>query len=325
MGSQLERSPQTAFPSYKRARVDAVAPEDRLSDLPDHLLHEIIGRLGSWQAAQTSALSRRWRHLWRSAPCLHIDQRQFPGSDKPGSRQRARFEDFADGMLASFAGVSLPLTAFRLYLVDGRSTASSERWIRRGLKRCPTSVGIRSSYADHSGVVQWPPRHLDMGAVACRLTCLRLAGVTLRDGFGEQLGAQCPVLQVLRIDSCHHQSYCAIVSPTLKSLEVTFPTRYSDHVTLAIAAPRLTFLLLRVPFGGEGGNPVITAPGHEALPSLVTALISISDRDCRPNKRANKTKLEFLRSMRGFLARISNVTNLRLEGFTTTVRILWLV
>jgi hypothetical protein len=91
---------------------------------------------------------------------------------------------------------------------------------------------------------------------------------------------------------------------------------------LAIAAPRLALLLLRVPFGGEGRNPVITAPGHEALPSLVTASISISDRDCRPNKRANKTKLEFLRSMCGFLARISNVTNLRLEGFTTTVRIL---
>ncbi|KAM0890933.1 hypothetical protein ACQ4PT_026712 [Festuca glaucescens] len=205
MGS-LERSPQTAFPSYKRARVDAAAPEDRLSDLPDYLLHEIIWRLGSWQAAQTSALSRRCRHVWRSAPCLHIDQRQFPGSDKPGSRQRARFEDFADGMLASFAGVTLPLCAFRLYLVDGRSTASSERWIRRGLKRRPTTVDVRSSYADNSGVVQWPPRHLNMAAVACHLTWLRLSGVTLRDGFGEQLGAQCPVLQVLRIDSCHHQS-----------------------------------------------------------------------------------------------------------------------
>jgi hypothetical protein len=91
---------------------------------------------------------------------------------------------------------------------------------------------------------------------------------------------------------------------------------------LTIASPRLATLFLFVPFGGTGVHPVITAaPGHDALASLARASICIYDRD-RPNKRPNKTKLEFLRSMCGFLARISNVTNLRLEGFTTTVRIL---
>ena len=77
---------------------------------------------------------------------------------------------------------------------------------------------------------------------------------------------------------------------------------------------------LIVPFGGTSGNPVITARGHEALASLVQASIYIDDQGL-PNQRANKTKLEFLRSMCGFLARLSNVRYLGLTGFTTTVRI----
>ncbi|XP_051211705.1 MEIOTIC F-BOX protein MOF-like [Lolium perenne] len=318
---EVESVPPTALPSRKRARRLDTA-EDRLSDLPDCLLHAILARLQSRQAVQTSTLSRRWRHLWRSVPCVDIDQRQFPGSHVPGSRQRGRFEDFADSMLA-FAGAApssrTPLDAFRLHLVDGGS-ASSDRWVRRGLKRRPATVDIRCSLGDFRGMVEWPPGHVNLAAAACRLTTLTLFGVTLRHGFAERLGALCPAIQDLRIDNCHHHSsHCTIVSPSLKFLtlfcRMSYP--YSSAITLAIASPRLATLFLFVPFGGTGVHPVITAaPGHQALASLARASICIYDRD-RPNKRPNKTKLEFLRSMRVFLARLSNVRILRLSGFTS--------
>jgi hypothetical protein len=44
---------------------------DRISDLPDDLLHGILSHLRSFPAAvRTSALSRRWRRVWASLPDL---------------------------------------------------------------------------------------------------------------------------------------------------------------------------------------------------------------------------------------------------------------
>ncbi|CAL5071673.1 unnamed protein product [Urochloa decumbens] len=50
---------------------------DRLSALPDCLLHVIMSSLKARQAVQTCVLSRRWRDLWRSMPCLDVDLNEF--------------------------------------------------------------------------------------------------------------------------------------------------------------------------------------------------------------------------------------------------------
>ena len=47
--------------------------DDRISSLPDALLHEILVRLRSADAAaRTSVLSRRWRYVWAHLPKLHL-------------------------------------------------------------------------------------------------------------------------------------------------------------------------------------------------------------------------------------------------------------
>nr|XP_051220532.1 MEIOTIC F-BOX protein MOF-like [Lolium perenne] len=137
------------------------AGRDRLSELPDCLLHSVLSSLRSRQVVQSSLLSRRWRHLWRSVPCLDVDQRDFL-SDEPEpeasaykapdvrlhskvreerldrereiKRQRS-FEDFADAMLL-FNGVS-PLDACRLHVAHRDHRTGLHRWIRRGLARHP--------------------------------------------------------------------------------------------------------------------------------------------------------------------------------------------
>ncbi|CAO2206093.1 unnamed protein product [Urochloa humidicola] len=45
---------------------------DRLSALPDALLHHVTSVMKAWDAAHTSVLSRRWRDFWASAPCMDI-------------------------------------------------------------------------------------------------------------------------------------------------------------------------------------------------------------------------------------------------------------
>ncbi|GJN02863.1 hypothetical protein PR202_ga20252 [Eleusine coracana subsp. coracana] len=54
-----------------------VVAGDRLSSLPDGTLRAIMSFLTARQAVQTCVLSRRWKDLWYSIPCLDIDQREF--------------------------------------------------------------------------------------------------------------------------------------------------------------------------------------------------------------------------------------------------------
>jgi hypothetical protein len=53
-------------------RAAGASGEDRLSDLPDGVLHHVLSLLPADQAVQTSVLARRWRHLWKGMPALRL-------------------------------------------------------------------------------------------------------------------------------------------------------------------------------------------------------------------------------------------------------------
>lgn len=56
----------------KKARV---ADEDRISKLPDHLIHQIMSSLDILQAVQTCLLSKRWKRVWTTLPYLRVSSR----------------------------------------------------------------------------------------------------------------------------------------------------------------------------------------------------------------------------------------------------------
>ncbi|KAL6839067.1 hypothetical protein ACP4OV_031121 [Aristida adscensionis] len=56
---------------------DDAGAVDRLSGLPDALLHAVLSFLPAPQVVRTCVLSRWWRHLWRSAPRINIDEQDF--------------------------------------------------------------------------------------------------------------------------------------------------------------------------------------------------------------------------------------------------------
>ncbi|CAL5086312.1 unnamed protein product [Urochloa decumbens] len=73
--------------------------EDRISGLPDDLLHSILLRanLGTFDAARTSVLSRRWRRVWSHLPDLSfIQDRRDPDS-------HARARDRVDAALEAYS------------------------------------------------------------------------------------------------------------------------------------------------------------------------------------------------------------------------------
>uniref|UniRef100_A0A453QM82 F-box domain-containing protein n=1 Tax=Aegilops tauschii subsp. strangulata TaxID=200361 RepID=A0A453QM82_AEGTS len=137
----------------KKPKAEAVSLDaaglDRLSALPDDLLHAVMSFLRAWEVARTCVLSRRWRTLWASAPCVDLRvcckarHRRLP----------TRLANFTNHFLL-LREASAPLDALRLlsspprqdvpympyspqYDDDGEDYSSEdvEMWIRAAINR----------------------------------------------------------------------------------------------------------------------------------------------------------------------------------------------
>ncbi|CAL4950639.1 unnamed protein product [Urochloa decumbens] len=107
--------PRARHTSKRGAMAAAAAGEDRLSGLPDDLLHSILRVLPLKHAASTSALSRRWARRWMrslaSSPAIDFTDRDF-ARGQPPSRAAAT----VTRCLRLHAEHGAPLHAFRVAL-----------------------------------------------------------------------------------------------------------------------------------------------------------------------------------------------------------------
>ncbi|KAF7086529.1 hypothetical protein CFC21_089815 [Triticum aestivum] len=271
------------------AAAAAPAGGDRLSNLPDSLLHSVLSSLRSRQAVHTSLLSRRWRHLWRAVPCVDVDHRDFfdepqpvapghgasdaaMGAFREAQRKRAArekkqwrvMEDFADAVLP--LNGAWPLDAYRLHVRDDLHLRKAmDRWIRRGLARGPAELGVAFDY-DHHGAGYnscWkePPAFgfsIFDGAVTGRLRRLSLSGLVLLQGFPEELRSDCPLLEDLRLVNCqcitqflpgNRRNIIRIGSRSLKRLVIEGMS--SPHHRLCLTATALVSLNIDTPVAVE--------------------------------------------------------------------------
>ncbi|KAL6650734.1 hypothetical protein ACP70R_009659 [Stipagrostis hirtigluma subsp. patula] len=287
---------------------ESAAAADRLSELPDGVLQEhVLSRLTSLQAARTSVLSRRWRHLWRDVPCLDIDLREFLKADEcilsddddddedmdvrahRGARDgnhrshRAvdwcRLMDFADHATTMHAP-STPLDALRLRITPD-AFGPAHRWIRRSLTRRPAEFHLRcdsdndNAYGSGSPYLDGRPDfslHSRFTGASTgdlrRLRRLHLRGVSLNGEFEGTVAAHLPALEDLRLEECDYR-FGRIASRSLTRLAVDRCRRGYDVDALALAAPRLAWLRVHGP-----DAPAVAA--EDEMPTLVAASLTHS-------------------------------------------------
>ncbi|XP_040255641.3 MEIOTIC F-BOX protein MOF [Aegilops tauschii subsp. strangulata] len=269
--------------SQKKTKVDAVvegerygagtgtAHVDHLSDLPDALLHKVMSFLWAWEVARTCVLSRRWRNLWASVPCLDLRvcckarHRRLP----------MRFARFANHFLL-LREVSAPLDTLRLLSsptssVDDDSMPYSPKYDDDREDYCSTDVDmwIRAAINRRARFIELSHHPRDdafsdlehVPFISCHLKHLHLSGTMLRDKTLRQLSSQCPSLEVLELKECF------LYAPQISSASLISLTMVECRIMadLSIAAPSLVSLRCVIPYH--------RAPSFENLGSLATGTI----------------------------------------------------
>ncbi|XP_052135647.1 F-box/FBD/LRR-repeat protein At5g56420-like [Oryza glaberrima] len=234
-----------------RKKKERVAP-DRISALPDGVLHLVLSLLPAHDAVATCVLARRWLHLWKEAPGLSVEWWDY---DEPDDR----FISLVDRFF-TLRSSSAPLNYCSININFPDFLPEKDqlfvRWIQRAL-RCQARV-LRISLIDW---VELPY----MTLISQHLTRLELQGISGDDNFLDLSG--CPSLVNLDMDTC-----CIYVdklsSSSLKTLCLS-QCQFSIEYHIWLCFPSLVSLELSYCPG--------RAPFLESMPSLLQAIVRFDD------------------------------------------------
>jgi hypothetical protein len=293
---------------------------DRLSALPDPLLHEIISRLKARQMVRTCKLSRRWRHLWPKAPRLDIDQQHEFSATDTGYNYK-KFGDFVHFLLQKVSIARLDELRLHVHAGFGSVDDNASAWIRRA---------IMSSALE-------PQRERLPSSGFWRLKTLHLSNLgDLDELFAEHIRSRCPSLEDLELMRCTCR-FRAIASGSLKSLALK--GWEGKGLLCEIASPTLRSLVFEG--GGSGTNGtspgslfLVTAPALARLSLDISPynfpvgvsfseMASLAKASIHLKERETLAKRNYLRNhLFKTLRSVSNAANLELSSFDITACIL---
>ncbi|TVU26110.1 hypothetical protein EJB05_28643, partial [Eragrostis curvula] len=252
----------------ERGKEDAGAPAedghgDRISALPNALLHHVLSFLPAEEAVQTCVLARRWRDLWKSASGLRIGCLYDKDDDDPVSVDDIR--EFVDHLFLLRG--SSPLQTCELRIGNFRVHDGERRvnlWFRHALV-CKVQF-LKLYMYENDYIDPWLLLD-DLPLVSKHLKRLELHGVRCHTSFLDF--SSCPVLEHLELEYCDLSPAKKISSESLKILRIIYSSFGGDSRT-RINVPNLVSLHLDDLWGN---TPVL-----ESMPSLADAFIRITEQ-----------------------------------------------
>ncbi|CAN1151963.1 F-box/FBD/LRR-repeat protein At1g16930 [Linum perenne] len=247
------------------AAKDSATTTDRLTNLPEPIIHHILSSLDTKSSVQTSVLSRPWRSLWRNVHVLNLNRSSFPDSSS--------FYNFVENVL-SLRNPDLNLrkiTCMNIgYDIDAiRLSELVFKYAAAHAYEFSFELIYRHDYSRFLGLIT--------------TTSCNLKTMTLRNGmikspieFGSSPGLQ-SLLTSLVLDNCwlwlHHDPNPFAKFPCLKYLVLDdcFICGMPHHdYTLNVSGPELLTLKLKV-YSSDLKKIEINAPKLQSLYALFKA------------------------------------------------------
>ncbi|KAL5703015.1 hypothetical protein ACHQM5_028161 [Ranunculus cassubicifolius] len=230
---------------------------DRISFLPDVLIHHIFSFMDTRDVVHTSLLSTKWRYLWLSTPDLNFDLDYWV--DKCGYyTTRENFMDFVEKVLDSRGNSNIH--KFRLYTYDREFDFDLPRvskWLIRVLDCNVEHMVLRFPLGTLQFKYDWSGFKLPLDLFAKNVKTLEISfcpdplvslpdicgtsliknlqlhGVKLPEGNANgEVVLRCNVLEDLMIDYCdaNHLEVITICTPLLERMHIRlYIDRKKDH------------------------------------------------------------------------------------------------
>ncbi|CAN0928428.1 F-box/LRR-repeat protein At5g02910 [Linum grandiflorum] len=233
---------------------------DRLSELPDEIIHQIISRIPNRYAkcaAKLTILSKRWKHIWLSYPVLEIDCESVGRSyrNKSGNSRLAiapsgscKLSGFCAATTKKFTGQAPRLNVEEIIISFSDLRYESEE-IQRMLDDTLAMVSDREPEKIDIFVQYSYPIGLAPLINNPRLRILNLTGCELGElstyEFGEMINLRELYLSRFSMDDSTLNSLIAS-APSLEILELETPERDGYHKRLRICNhPKLKSILFK--------------------------------------------------------------------------------
>nr|KAJ0197561.1 hypothetical protein LSAT_V11C700352600 [Lactuca sativa] len=313
----------------------AEGKEDRISALPDCLLHEILSRLPTTKdAIRTDTLSKRWKHVWTWVPSLIFRDDNYPPLE---------FSSFVDKTLSKFRG--LKLKKFQVFTINGhhyhnrynicrRFEAHANNWIRYAMNcnveelnfefwctgseaavlldqiffinSCFTDLRLLGCKFNPTGSISWK-----------NLRSLCVFHGKLDEDLIENILSGSPLLETLELGECYGYKRLDITSKSLKNLvfsgylDMDKYNGGSYFDIIEINAPNILSLTIE----GDLWLRMLLLLNVSSLVKAKLDYFNFGDFQPRPEEEA-KVGGEMLKE---FIVNLRHVKELRIEGFSSYV------
>ncbi|KAF5445042.1 hypothetical protein F2P56_034125 [Juglans regia] len=205
---------------------------DKISNLPGHVIDQILSQLSIKEAVKTSILSSKWRFKWATLPHLVFDNQCFPVSSQDQTIVKNKLVSIVDHVLLLHNG---PIYKFKLSHRDLLGITDIDRWIlhlsRCSIKEFVLEIWKGQRYKMPSSLFLCQNLvHLELFNCFLKppltfkgfgsLKSLDLQHVTLAQDLFESLISSCPLLERLTLMNFDGFAHLNINAPNLQYFDI---------------------------------------------------------------------------------------------------------